>query len=71
MNVCLKGRKSGFISTVKKWMINTESDSQEILNPAISSNINPTCNAATISLKMGGGGEQKQQYSMHKQVPRK
>jgi hypothetical protein len=56
MNVCLKGRKFCFISTVKEWMINIESDSQEILNPAISSNTNPTCNVATISLKMVVGG---------------
>ena len=37
-------------------MINKESASQEIPNPAVSSNTNPTCNDATISLKMGGWG---------------
>jgi len=57
MNVCLKGRKFCFISTVEEWMINKESDSQKIPNPAISSNTNPTCNDATISSKMGRGAE--------------
>jgi len=52
----LKVENFCFISTVKEWMINKESDSQEIPNPAISSNTNPICNDATITLKMGGGG---------------
>ena len=70
MNVCLKGRKFCFIATVTEW-INKESDSQEIPNPAVSPNTNPTCNDATISLKMWGGVAQKQQYPMHKHVRRK
>jgi hypothetical protein len=48
----LKVESFCFILTVKEWMINKESDSQEIPNPAISSNTNPTCNEATITLKM-------------------
>lgn len=56
MSVCLKGRKLCFISTVKKWITDKDSDSQEIPNPAVSSNTNPTCNDAPISLKPEGAG---------------
>lgn len=52
-----------FISTVKELMINKDSDSQEIPNPAISSNTNPTCNDATITLKMGVGAEATISYA--------
>lgn len=62
MNVCLKSRKFCFIAIVKEW-INKESDSQEIPNPAVSSNINPIYKDATISLKMGGGAEATTSYA--------